>query len=124
MMYEARLAYDLSSYATVEFEADTDEAAVEQAKRMHCEDSIDFSVEWDGAWNERVVHVVPIVDGKPDYTQSVAEDVLLDPDPLHEHAFTLLQACKAVREWASIMGGWEAPCWAALATAIAKCEGK
>jgi len=124
MKYEALLAHDVSSYATVEIDAETDEAAIEDAKRMHREDTLNFSVEWDGVWNERIVHVAPVVGGKPDHSHHIAEGVSLSPDPLHDNAFALLQAAKAVKEWEAMMGGWEAPCWDALDAAIAKCEGR
>jgi hypothetical protein len=35
----------------------------------------------------------------------------------------MLAALKGLREWAQMMGGWDAPCWADADDAIAKAEG-
>ena len=120
MKYEALLACDVSEYATVEFEATSDEAAIEEAKRLY-HDADDFHVEWDNTSNDRIVHVERIQrNGKH---KTIAEDIDLKPNPLHDHAFALLQAAKAVQEWAGQLGGWEASCWTVLESAIARCEG-
>jgi enterochelin esterase-like enzyme len=36
----------------------------------------------------------------------------------------LLEAAKAVREWAEYQGGWDAKCWRELNAAVAKAEGR
>ena len=131
MKYEALLAHDISCYATIEFEAESDEAAVVKARRLlSLEDKdgdISYDPEWSGLWNERIVLVEKIDDGKH---ECVAEDIDLNPNPLHDNALTLLQAAKEAEEAARLAGihqtldADDCPWYAKLKAAIAKCEAK
>ena len=46
--------------------------------------------------------------------------VALKQCPLHAGAQDLLDAAKALQEWAAMMGGWEAKAWKDLSDAVTK----
>ena len=84
----------------MEFEATSDEAAIEEANLPY-HDADDFHVEWDNTSNDRIVHVERIQrNGKH---KTIAEDIDLKPNPLHDHAFA---SCKPPRLCRSGLGSW------------------
>jgi hypothetical protein len=129
--YQALLAYNISCYVTIDFDAQDNDAAVDEAMRQlegRSEYGLVFYPEFGEEFGDRIVEVVRIT--QDEGPVCVAEDIDLDPNPLTDNAFRLLQAAKG---FAAFLSVWRYDidkattplhaAWESVAEAIDACEG-